>query len=221
MRSKIFGENVENTSTDLFTLQNERMLRVALDGEIMARQGSMVAYQGQVDFEFQGGGLGRFLKKALTGEGVPLMKCTGRGDLFLADDAQEVHLVYVENETFSVSGEHLLAFEPGLQWDIKRVDGVSMLGGAGLFNTTLSGTGWVAVTSHGSPVVLKTDQPTFADAQAVVGWSAGLSVSLNSSFKMGALIGRGSGEAFQLAFAGQGFVIVQASEGPTVPPHSH
>ena len=37
----------------------------------------------------------------------------------------------------------------------------------------------------------------------------------------GALIGRGSGEAFQLAFSGQGFVVVQASEGPVVPKHSH
>ena len=39
--------------------------------------------------------------------------------------------------------------------------------------------------------------------------------------KAGALIGRGSGEAVQLAFRGQGFVLVQASEGPTVPPHNH
>jgi len=32
---------------------------------------------------------------------------------------------------------------------------------------------------------------------------------------------RGSGEAFQLAFSGQGFLVVQASEGPVVPTHSH
>ncbi|MCW2913459.1 MAG: hypothetical protein JWN52_1527 [Actinomycetia bacterium] len=35
------------------------------------------------------------------------------------------------------------------------------------------------------------------------------------------LIGRGSGEAMQLAYQGQGFVLIQASEGPTVPTHSH
>jgi len=39
--------------------------------------------------------------------------------------------------------------------------------------------------------------------------------------KLGARVGRGSGEAVQLAFAGQGFVVVQASEGPSVPPHNH
>jgi hypothetical protein len=36
-----------------------------------------------------------------------------------------------------------------------------------------------------------------------------------------ALIGRGSGEAFQIAFEGQGLVVVQASEGPVVPKHDH
>lgn len=29
-------------------------------------------------------------------------------------------------------------------------------------------------------------------------------------------LGRGSGEALQIAFSGQGFVIVQASEGPRI-----
>ncbi|MFC7360910.1 hypothetical protein [Nocardioides astragali] len=31
----------------------------------------------------------------------------------------------------------------------------------------------------------------------------------------------GTGEAFQYAFQGPGFVVVQPSEGPVVPPHSH
>lgn len=222
MRSNLFGENVETETADLFTLQNSKMLKVKLNGEVMARQGSMVAYQGAINFDYQGsGGIGKFLKKALTGEGVPLMKCSGQGDLFLANDADEIHLIHLDNETFSVSGEHLLAFEPGIQWDIQRLQGVSMLGGGGMFNMTLTGTGWIAVLAHGSPVVLRTDAPTFADAQAVVGWSQGLQVAVKSSVKLGSLIGRGSGEAFQLAFTGQGFVIVQASEGLVVPPHSH
>ena len=65
MRSELFGRNLEaSTSGEIFALQNSRMLRVALDGEVMARQGSMIAFQGQVDFEYQGsGGIGRMLKK--------------------------------------------------------------------------------------------------------------------------------------------------------------
>ncbi len=43
--------------------------------------------------------------------------------------------------------------------------------------------------------------------------SANLQTQLKTSFKAGALIGRGSGEAVQVSFYGQGFVIVQPSEG--------
>ena len=39
----------------------------------------MVAYQGEMRFEYQSGGLGRFFKKAMTGEGVKLMTATGTG----------------------------------------------------------------------------------------------------------------------------------------------
>jgi len=221
MRSSLFGENVEVASQDYFGLQNHKMLRVRLDGEVMARQGAMVAYQGQIDFEYQGsGGIGRFIKKALTGEGLPLMRCRGRGDLFLAHDADDVHLIYLDGDGLTVNGANVLAFDPAISWDIRRVEGAGMLSG-GLFNTLLTGTGWVAITAHGTPVVLQTDQPTFADAQAAVAWSSNLQTRVHASVKMGALFGRTSGESIQMGFAGQGFVIVQASEGPTVPPHSH
>jgi uncharacterized protein (AIM24 family) len=221
MRSDLFGANLESATADRFTLQNPRMLRVALDGEVMARQGAMVAYQGQVDFAYQGsGGMGKFLKKAFTGEGVPLMKVTGRGDVFFADDAMEIHLVNLEGDSLTVNGTNVLAFDSSLTWDIKRVEGASMMSG-GIFNTTFTGTGTVAITSHGEPVVLNVDAPTFADIQSAIAWSASLSTSVRRTAGAGALIGRGSGEAFQLAFSGQGFVVVQASEGRVVVPHTH
>ncbi|HEV8424431.1 MAG TPA: AIM24 family protein [Actinomycetes bacterium] len=221
MRSELFGKNLEAGSADAFALQNPRMLRVALDGEVMARQGSMVAFQGQVDFEYQGaGGISRMLKKALTGEGVPLMRCHGKGDVFFANYAAEIHLVRLEGDALSVNGQSILAFEPTLSWDIRRIEGASMFAG-GLFNTILHGTGWAAITAHGSPVVLQTDTPTYVDAQAAIAWSADLQTSIHRTMKLGAVVGRGSGEAVQLGFAGSGFVIVQASEGQGVAPHSH
>jgi uncharacterized protein (AIM24 family) len=221
VRSELFGKNLEAGSTDAFALQNSRMLRVALDGEVMARQGSMVAFQGQVDFEYQGaGGISRMLKKALTGEGVPLMRCRGKGDVFFANYAAEIHLVRLEGDALSVNGQSILAFEPTLSWDIRRIEGASMFAG-GLFNTILHGTGWAAITAHGSPVVLQTDAPTYVDAQAAIAWSADLQTSIHRTMKIGAVVGRGSGEAVQLGFTGTGFVIVQASEGQGVAPHSH
>ncbi|WP_244928628.1 AIM24 family protein [Nocardioides sp. W7] len=221
MRSDLFGTNLESASGDRFSLQNSRMLRVALDGEVMARQGAMIAYQGQVDFAYQGsGGMGKFLKKAFTGEGMPLMKVSGRGDVFFADDAMEIHLVNLDNDALTVNGSNVLAFDTSLTWDIKRVEGASMMAG-GVFNTTFTGTGTVAITTHGAPVVLNVDAPTYADIQSAVAWSSSLTTTVRRTAGAGALIGRGSGEAFQLAFSGQGFVVVQASEGRTVATHAH
>ncbi|ACY99207.1 MULTISPECIES: AIM24 family protein [Thermomonospora] len=222
MRSPFFGNMEQAQLPGHFALQNSKMLRVHLNGEVLARQGSMVAFQGQMDFDYQGSGsVGRFLKKALTGEGVPTMRVRGQGLLFLAHNADDIHLFYLENETLTVNGANVLAWDAHLHSDIQRVQGAGIVAG-GLFNTTLSGTGWVAVTAHGTPVMLDPGRaPTFVDAQSAVCWSAGLQVGVNRTFKAGALIGRGSGEAMQLAFHGQGFVLVQASEGPVVPPHSH
>ena len=196
--------------------QNSKLLRVRLGEPFMARQGSMVAYQGNVDFAFEGGGASKFIKKALTGEGLPLMRCAGQGDVFLAERSYDVHLLNLSNSGLSISGKNVLAFSSSLDWNIERVKGGSIATG-GLFNTTLRGTGWVALTTDGPPVVLNAaEAPTFADTNAVVAWSAHLQTQLKTSFKAGALIGRGSGEAVQVSFHGNGFVIVQPSEGFTV-----
>ena len=203
------------------SLQNSKLLRVRVAEPFMARQGSMVAYQGQVSFAHQGGGAGKFLKKALTGEGLSLMRVEGAGDVFLANGAEHVHIMHLTNSGISINGAHVLAFSASLDWNVERVKGGSIAAG-GLFNTTLRGSGWVAITTDGDPVVLNAaEAPTFADTDAVVAWSIDLQTSINKSFTAGALIGRGSGEAFQVAFGGQGFVIVQPSEGAIVPPHTH
>jgi uncharacterized protein (AIM24 family) len=198
-------------------LQNSKMLRVRVTEPFMARQGAMVAYQGNVAFAFQGGGASRVIKKALTGEGLPLMRVEGQGDVFLADTNKNVHILHLNNTGISANGKNVLAFSAQLQWNIERVKGASMLAG-GLFNTTLRGTGWVAIVTDGEPVVLNAaEAPTFADTDAIVAWSAHLDTTLKSTMSAGALIGRGSGEAVQVAFQGQGFVIVQPSEGINIP----
>ena len=54
---------------EAFTIQNPRLLKVELsETTVMARNGAMVAYQGDVRFEHKGGGIGRLIKKAATGE---------------------------------------------------------------------------------------------------------------------------------------------------------
>jgi uncharacterized protein (AIM24 family) len=223
MRSALFSaENLEKESAQPgLRLQNSKMLKIELNGEAMARVGSMVAYQGQVQFQALGsGGIGKFLKQKLTGEGVPLMKVTGRGDVFLADLASDVHLIDLEpGDALSINGSSVLAFDSSLQYDIKMVGGAGMMSSSGLFNCVFSGHGRIAVTTKGTPVVLNVDQPTYVDPQAAVCWSASLQTGYHRAEQLGlgTLLGRRTGEAFTMSFAGQGFVVVQPSEEPPVP----
>ena len=219
MRSNLFApENQEQESTQPgLRLQNSKMLKIELAGEALARQGSMVAYQGDVRFEALGsGGIGNYVKQKLTGEGVPLMRVSGRGDVFLADAASDVHLIDLEgpDDALTINGKNVLAFEPTLSYEIQMVSGAGSMGGAGLFNCVFRGKGRLAITAKGGPVVLTVDAPTYADPQAAIAWSAGLQVGLHRAeqFGLGTLIGRTTGEAFTMAFAGRGFVIVQPSE---------
>ena len=206
----------EIESQNAFSLQNSKLLKVELNQvTIQAKLGSMVAYQGDVKFEHAGsGGMGRMLKKAVTGEGQSLMKMTGSGEVFLADTAQDIHLIYLEGEKITVNGPNLLAFDSGIDWDIKRVQGASSMMGGGLFNMALQGTGWVAILSDGPPVLLNVaSAATFADAQAAITWSSGVTTGIKTDVNLKTLIGRGSGESVQMSFAGQGWVLVQPSEG--------
>jgi len=210
------GEFQETQSDQPFALQNSKLLKVSLDQiTIQAKAGAMVAYQGDVSFEHAGsGGLSRMVKKAVSGEGTTLMKMSGTGEVFLADTAQDIHLIYLENDAITVNGANLLAFDAGIDWDIKKVEGASGFVSGGLFNTALSGTGWVAIVSDGPPVLLNTgDAPTFADPQAAITWSSSLQTGIKTDIKLKNFIGRGSGESVQMSFAGAGWVLVQPSEG--------
>jgi uncharacterized protein (AIM24 family) len=203
-----------------FTLQGARLLKVELsETSVMARNGSMVAYQGEVRFEHKGGGLGRLLKKAATGEQLRLMQASGSGELFLANQAMLVHLLRLNKDSLTVNGANILAFQAGIDWDVTRVRGgtAGMLAG-GLFNIHLRGTGLVALVSDGEPVRLDvSESPTFGDPQAAIAWSGGVQTSLRTDVQAKTLIGLGSGESFQLGFSGQGWVLVQPSEGRPVP----
>ncbi len=206
----------ETEGGEAFSLQNSKMLKVELsEATIQAKLGSMVAHQGDVKFEHAGtGGMARFVKKAVTGEGTDLMKVSGSGEVFLADLGQDIQLLKLENESITANGANVLAFEAGIEWDIKRVEGAAGMLGGGLYNMHLEGSGWVAVISDGPPVMIEVSgESTFADPQAAITWSSGLSTSVKADVNMKTLIGRGSGETIQMSFSGNGWVLIQPSEG--------
>jgi uncharacterized protein (AIM24 family) len=214
MQSELFDQsNLEKTDQQRFALQNSQMLRVSLGADVLATKGAMVAFQGSVEFHHEkAGGMGKMLKKMVTSEDNPLMRVTGQGEVFFASRSGFVNLVELTGDAISVNGRNLLAFDASLEWDIQRTKGAGMAAG-GLFNTTVSGQGMVALHTMGKPVVLDcTQQPTYVDTQACVAWSANLQPKMVSSMKFKSMLRGGSGEAFQYAFHGPGFVVVQADE---------
>jgi uncharacterized protein (AIM24 family) len=213
----LFTEYQENPSQDPFVLQNKKLLKVSMAyGQVWARSGSMVAYQGDVRFENKGaGGLNKLIKSKVTGEGVDMMSCTGQGELFVAEQAADIQVFYLENDMVSVNGNNVLAFSGSIDWDIHRVQARGGMMAGGLYNVALKGTGYVAVTTHGEPVALDiAGAPTFGDAQAVVLWTSGVQMDVKvDTGGLRSLVRGGTGETFQMAFRGHGHVLVQPSEG--------
>ncbi|MGB9958348.1 AIM24 family protein [Haloferax prahovense] len=198
---------------EAFELENSKLLDVALDGSVMAKAGSMVGYTGDISFERKSaGGLKGMLKKKATGEGDVMMQATGTGHLYLADQGKEVQILELDaGEELSVNGNDVLAFESSVNWDIKMLTSIAGASSGGLFNVFLEGPGHVAITTHGEPIVLQT--PAKTDPNATVAWSGNVSPSSNRDINIKGLLGRSSGESYQLEFAGHdGFVIVQPFE---------
>ncbi|MBW1602995.1 AIM24 family protein [Streptomyces sp. JJ66] len=193
------------------------MVKIAMASgqDVLARTGSMIAYEGFVQYEPNPPAVRQQAAQWLTGEGAPLMRCHGDGLLYLADYGADVVILHLAEDSLSVNGTNVLAFDAHLRWGVERVKGLAKFSGQGLFNVTLAGTGWVALTSRGLPVVVdcgRGEDETYVDPDALVAWSTQLKVKGKRSFTASALIGRGSGEAYQLGFSGQGFVVVQPSE---------
>ncbi|MFJ3932336.1 MULTISPECIES: TerD family protein [unclassified Streptomyces] len=200
-----------------WTSQNQQLMRADLTvggTPVLARQGSMVMYQGKVDFGYRGAGFsGRVVGNA-TGQEMQLMRCTGRGQVFFAEEAAHLHAVELQGDGICVSAENVLAFDETLQHEVRRIEGHGIPGGA-LFTMMFHGTGTVVVKTRGVPVVLPVTPTTFADSNAIVAWSAASQVILSSQVRLrrNAYPGH-SGETVNLQFRGApgNFIVVQPYE---------
>ncbi len=207
----------QDLNSGTFELESDRILELNLKGDIWTKMGSMISYRGDVKFTREGileHGLGKFFKKALTGEGTALTKASGNGKVYLADEGKKIILLDLQNESLVVNGNDILAFEPTIDWDIKMMKRVNSIIAGGLFNIKLTGSGMVAITSHYDPLVLKVtpDNPLVTDPNATIAWSGTLQPELKLDVSVKSFFGRGSGESVQMRFNGEGFVVVQPFE---------
>jgi uncharacterized protein (AIM24 family) len=213
---------VENTGQkDLgqgnFELERDRLLEVNLDGRVWMKKGTMVAYNGDIRFTREGvleHGLGKLVKKAVTGEGLSLTKAEGKGKLYLAEMGKKVTILELDGQSIYVNGNDLLAFEETVKWDIKMMKRIAGFMSGGLFNVLLEGKGMVAITTHYDPLTLQVtkDRPVFTDPNATVAWSGNLQPDLRTDISLKTLVARSSGESLQMAFTGEGFVVIQPYE---------
>lgn len=208
----------KDLSPEAFELESAHLLEIKLNGRVWSKAGAMVAYQGSVKFIRQGvreQGLGNLLKKALSGEGMQLMKMEGNGRVYVADAGKKITLLRLNGESIFVNGNDVLAFEDGIESNITMMKRMAGMMSGGLFNVKLSGNGVVAITSHYEPLTLRVSAqtgPVFTDPNATVAWSGGLTPDFVTDISLGTLLGRGSGESIQLKFAGDGWVVVQPYE---------
>ncbi|MFD3452673.1 AIM24 family protein [Streptomyces sp. NPDC058691] len=225
MRSDLFAtENTAQPATEPgMTLQNAKSIKYAVNGECFARQGAMIAFRGNLQFEVKGQGVGKFLKRALTGEGLPLMTVRGQGEAWFAHEAANCFVIDIDpGDSLTINGRNVLVFDATLAYEIKVVKGAGMVGG-GLFNSVFTGHGRLGVMCEGNPIVIPVtpQAPVYVDTDAVVGWSAQLQTSLHRSQSFGSMLRGGSGEAVQLMLQGEGFVIVRPSESQPHQPGAH
>lgn len=201
-----------------FELENPYTLEVNLDGRAWSKAGAMIGYVGGIRFTRQGlmeQGLGNLLKSMVTSEGMTLMKMEGTGRVYLADAGKRVQILELApGEQIFVNGNDLLALEDGMRYEIKMMRRVAGMASGGLFNVRITGPGLLAMTTHYVPITLRVaaGQPVFTDPNATVAWSGSLSPEIHTDISLKTLLGRGSGESFQLRFQGEGWVVLQPYE---------
>jgi len=206
--------NAPGETSRAFELEGSKLLDIYVDGSAMIKAGSMVAYTGEMSFTGKSsaeGGVTGYLKSKATSEGTPIMEAEGRGHVYAADQGKNVQILTLDaGESVSVNGEDVLAFESSVDYTISTIDSIAGISAGGLTNVFLEGPGNVAITTHGKPLVLS--PPVRTDPQATVAWS-GVSPGHHKERNLGDMIGKSSGESFQLDFTGQsGFVVVQPYE---------
>jgi len=206
--------NAPKSGTETFQLENGKLLDIAVDGSVMVKAGSMVGYDGDLSFTGKSsaeGGITGFLKQKATGEGAPVMNVEGTGHLYVADQGKDIQLIELDaDETVTVNGNDILAFESSVEYSIGMIDSISGSSSGGLTNVYLEGPGYIAITTHGEPIVLT--PPVRTDPSATVAWS-GVSPGTHVNSSLSDMIGTSSDERRQLDFTGEeGFVVVQPFE---------
>lgn len=203
-------------------MQGSKVLAVTLTGDtVKAKNGSMVAYDGQMAFKkMSGGGEGMrgMVARRLTGEQMTVMEVKGQGTCYFADRASDINLVRLQGDKLHVEASNLLCTDGGLRTGTTFTGLRGASQGNGLFTTTVEGTGQAALMSDGPAVLLRVTpgMPLQVDPGAYIAHQGNLQQHFQTGVNFRTFMGESSGESFQIRFEGDGLVYVQPSERNTV-----
>ncbi|MFJ5264047.1 AIM24 family protein [Streptomyces sp. NPDC088387] len=217
MHSTLFA-HIPVEHTERYTLQNPQLLKTDVTrggSPVLARQGAMVAFEGQIEFDSQYRNRSWRNVERMTGEQLELMRCKGNGIVYLANFAQHLQIMDV-GRGITVDSKSVLAFDGSLNVGIVAVDSAVEVASAGAYNLELSGSGEVVLMTSGEPLVLEVtpERNICCDADAVIAWSTSLRTQLQAPTSTSAVWRRrgSTGEGWEMQFTGTGHVLVQPSE---------
>lgn len=217
--SAFFKETVQSDADcEVFELENDYILDIILDGSVKTKKHSMIAYTGDINFEqsAHSSSFEKLLNRLIpddTENMSPMMNLTGKGHVYVADHGKNIEIIKLKDESIYVNASNLLAFEESIKSEITTMSSSGMVAG-GFIIIKLTGSGFIAITTHPSPLTLKVrpDEPIFTDPNATVAWSEGLELDTSIDVNLNNIVNRSSGEMYQMSFLGEGFVVVQPFE---------
>jgi uncharacterized protein (TIGR00266 family) len=125
------------------------MMKRTLDGTgaIMVQSGSWLASDDEVAVDTKWGGAKTFF----SGEGLFLLRCSGKGDVLVSTYGAIVERDLGAGEAYSVDTGHIVAFDEGIGYEVTKTGGwkSTILGGEGLV-AKLTGPGkiWMQTRSE-------------------------------------------------------------------------
>lgn len=205
-------------SEETFSLIRPDVLCVNLNGMVWMRPAAMTGNLGEIKFARDPGLLNEsiytFLYKAFIGENSFLSVAHGKGRIFFTVGSHDIMLIHLNNESISIQGYNVIAFEEQLEHYVHMMGNVAGIAAGGLFFVTLSGSGWAAISVCGSPFTVSVDnnKPLSSVPIRSLAWESRIKPEIKTDVTRINLMGRGVVDTLQMVFEGEGRVALHGNE---------
>jgi uncharacterized protein (TIGR00266 family) len=196
---------------EIIDREGMRLVKMTLQNEtVRAESGAMYYMRGNIQMESAGtGGLGGFLKSAVTGENIFRPTYKGTGELYLEPSFGGFHTIELQGEEWIMDVGSYFASEGTVEITAKRNKLISgLFGGEGLFQTVAKGRGKLVLSTPG-PIreIHLQNNRLVVDGNFAVARKGNLNYRVEKTARtlMGSML---SGEGFVNVYEGTGTVLI-------------